>query len=232
MAAGGEAGDATAVAAPDNSCISLLNSKSSTVASEFVVGCGLEMSATGVEGTELNSTVGKRAAALDSSEMLLEREITKHKVAAKCSYIQYGHANYLPNRVGRTQRAMMMLWLIGATHGHASQELLKAAATLCHRRLRSRQRGCSLHGRRRGDISCHRRMMRLLCWLPGLGTWRELRDEWRGGNSICNRVAPIETALRIAAAAGSHQTATQQISTVRARGGRRRRRAEAAESMP
>lgn len=124
-AAGGEGGGAA-----DNSCISLLNSKSSRVASKFVVGCGLELSATGVEGTELNSTVGKRAAALDSSEMLLEEEIAKHKVEAKYScYIQYGHANYLPNRVGRAQRAMMMLWLIGAPHGHASQELLKTAAT-------------------------------------------------------------------------------------------------------
>lgn len=75
-------------------------------------------------------------------------------------------------------------------------------------------------------------MMRLLCWLPGLGAWRELCYEWRGRDSICNRVAPIETALRIAAAAGRHQTATQQISTVRARGGRDRRRAEATESVP
>lgn len=72
--AGAEGGAAVA----DNSCISLLSSRSSTVVSEFVVGCGLETSATGVEGTELSSTVGKRAAAPDSSEMLLQEDSTKH----------------------------------------------------------------------------------------------------------------------------------------------------------
>lgn len=46
--------------------------ESTTVVCEFVVGCGLDMSTAGDEGTELSSTVGNRAVPLDSSEMLLQ----------------------------------------------------------------------------------------------------------------------------------------------------------------
>lgn len=128
-------------------------------ASISVVACGLvDVSTPGEAGTELTSTVGNNWVALDSSEMLLENKCNKKQrkrmILKALGQPQTVYLNCLPTccssclpyGIGCTQWTMMMRRLVGASHGHASQELLKAAASLCHRLCY-----CSLilHGGRR-----------------------------------------------------------------------------------
>lgn len=134
--------------------------------------------------------------------------------------------HHLPYGIGCTQWTMVMLRLVGTSHGHASQELLKAAARL-YRRLCCRfRRSLRAHRRHhcgwRGSISCDGRMLRFLwCRLPGLSTWADLRSQrrWRRRNCSSYGISAIIDALSVAAATGGQHTATQQVATVRTRRG-------------
>jgi len=163
------------------------------------------MSTTGDDGTELSSTVvGKRAAAaLDSSDMLLGKEIEKENLELlKSKLFQI----ILPDRISCAQWTMMMLWLIRTPHRHASQKLLKTAARLSLSRcwksvcVISACHNSGLHGRWRGDISCHWRMVQILCRLPGLRTRTQFRWRWWWRDCSTNQISLVNTALCVAAA--------------------------------
>lgn len=121
---------------------------------------------------------------------------------------------------------MVMLRLVGTSHGHASQELLKAAARLyrwlcCRLRRPFPALRCN-HCGWRGSISCDGRMLRFLrCRLPGLSTWADLRSQrrWRRRNCSSDGISAIIDALSVTAATGGQHTATQQVATVRTRRG-------------
>lgn len=132
---------------------------------------------------------------------------------------------------------MMMRRLVRTSHGHASQELLKAAASLW-RWLG--YRCLILHCGRRGCISCDGRMLWFLRrGLPGLctrakfcGQRRRRRRCWWWRNCFNIGLAAIYAALRIAAAAGSQDAATQQVATIRARRGGGRGGTQSTQTMP
>lgn len=200
-------------------------------ASISVLACGLDVSTPGEDGPELSSTVGNNWVALDSSEMLLGDATREWYLntwpTADSLFKLFAHVlRHLPYGIGCTQWTMMMLRLVGTSHGHASQELLKAAARLyrwlcCHLRRpfpAHRRNHCG----RRGSIACDGRMLWFLgCRLPGLSTWTELCSQrrWRRRNYSFYGIGAIIDALSVAAATGGQHTATQQVTTIRTRCG-------------
>lgn len=209
-------------------------------ASISVLACGLDVSTPGEDGPELSSTVGNNWVALDSSEMLLgdaTREWYLNTWPTTDSLFKlFAHVlllrlfllllRHLPYGIGCTQWTMNMLRLVGTSHRHASQELLKATARLyrwlyCRlwRPLLANRRN---HCRRRRSIACDGRMLGFLrCRLPGLSTWTEFCSQrrWRRRNCPFYRIGAIIDALSVAAATGGQHTATQQVTTIRTRRG-------------